>query len=114
METISSVDGTMYDMNCSAGSSILSCEAGGHILLTEVTLDKQDVQNGTSTLHNGSLDNCSTPSLFKSLASSCNGQEQCQVQSIDHLSNTCGGWEQLSLEYICLPGQNIIPILILT
>ena len=105
METIPPVDGTMDDKNCSTGSAILSCEVGSHILLTEVTLDKQDNLNGTSSVHNGVLDNCSTSSFLKSLASSCNGQEQCQVQSIDHLNNTCGDLSQLSLHYICLPGK---------
>ena len=105
METISPVDGIMDNLNCSTGSTALRCDAGGGILLTEVTINQQHNQNGTSSLYNGFVNDCITPSVLKPLTTSCTGHEQCHIQSIDHLSNTCGDLEQLTLHYICLPGK---------
>ena len=110
MENVSSVDGIMDDLNCSTGSTFLRCEAGGGILLTEVTINQQTNQNGTFSLHNGSSEDCITPSVLKPFTTSCTGHEQCHIQSIDHLSNTCEDLEQLALHYICLPGKNIIDV----
>ena len=105
METISPVDGIMDGVNCSTGSSTLGCDAGDHVLLTEVTINQQHNQNGTSSWYNGSSDDCITPSILKPLITSCTGHELCHIQSIDHLSDTCGDLEQLAFHYICLTGK---------